>query len=56
MEISEPDRRLMRWRLLHGELHLQVVYKKKIVNTQEDALCRLQTLGDTVTPVDEEIP
>ncbi len=46
----------MRWRLRLSEFDFEVRYKKGKVNSQADALSRLATLGETVVPVDEEIP
>ena len=56
MEIAEPSGRLMRWRLRLGDFDFRIEYKKGNKNTQADALSRLKTLGETVVPIDEDIP
>ncbi len=56
LEIAEQSGRLMRWRLRLSEFDFEVRYKKGKANSQADALSRLATLGETVVPVDEEIP
>ena len=56
LEIAEPSGRLMRWRLRLSEFDFRVEYKKGCLNTQADALSRLQTLGETVPHIDHEIP
>lgn len=52
MDITEPNGRLMQWRVKLGELHFQVVKKNGIINTDADALSRLNSLGETTVSVD----
>lgn len=55
MEINEPNGSLLRWRLRLGNFHLQVVYKKGILNTHAEALLQLQNLGGQWPSIDEKI-
>ncbi len=56
LEIAERSGRLMRWGLRLSKFDFEVRYQKGKANSQADALSRLATLGETVLPVDEEIP
>lgn len=37
-----------------GEFHFQAVYRKEILNMQDEALSRLKSLGKTTVPVEDE--
>lgn len=56
MGITEPFGRLMRWRLCRCEFTFNIVCKKGNLTTQADVLSRLQFLGHTTVPLDEEVP
>ncbi len=56
LEIAEPSRSIMLWRLRLSEFSFEVRFKKGNVDIQADALSRLAILGETVVPVNEEIP
>ena len=56
LQISEPSGRLMRWCLRLSEFDFEIRYKKGKLNTQADALSRLQTLGETTEELDEYLP
>lgn len=47
---------MMRCRLRITQFNFQVVYKKSILNTQDDSLSRLSTLGETSVPMEEYFP
>ena len=46
----------MRWRLRLSEFDFEVRYKKGKLNTQADALSRLQSLGETTEELDQDLP
>ncbi len=55
LTIQEPSGRLMRWRLVLAEFNFQIKYKLGRLNTQADALSRLQTRAETIRH-DDDIP
>lgn len=56
MNVSDPSGRLIRWSLRLSEFDFEVKYKKGRINTQADALSRLETKGETSEDIDEDIP
>ena len=56
LTITEPSGRLTRWRLRLNKFDFEGRYKKGICNTQADALVQLQTLGETMSDIDDDIP
>lgn len=55
-DVIDSSGRLMRWRLPLLKFDFEVIYKKRRVNTQADALSRLPSHGKNEDPVDDEIP
>ncbi|CDF35613.1 unnamed protein product [Chondrus crispus] len=55
MNVTDPSGRLIRWRLRLSEFDFEIKYKKGKANSQADALSRLQTAGETVDEIDDEI-
>ena len=55
--IDDPSGRLIRWRLRLAEYDFQVKYKKGKINTQADAVPRLNTAAETIVHDDsDDIP
>ena len=57
LTIDDPSGRLIRWRLRLAEYDFDVKYKKGKINTEPDALSRLNTTAETITHDDsDDIP
>ena len=56
MTVQNPSGRLLRWRLRLCEFHFVINYAKGSTHVHADALSRLQTLGETETDVDDDLP
>jgi hypothetical protein len=54
MSLKEPNSRLVRWRLRLEEYDYEIVYKKGKVNTNADALSRIQILNLTNGSIQDE--
>lgn len=56
IDIIDPNNHLIRCLLRLGEFYFRLSDKKRILNMHSDSLFEFQTLGETVTLMDENIP
>lgn len=56
LEIGKTNGRLMRRRTQLTEFDFDVMYRNGLLTTQADAFSRLRSLGETLVPVDADVP
>ena len=54
LTIDDPSGRVIRWRLRLAEYDFEVKYRKGKINTQADALSRLNTAAETIVHDDSD--
>lgn len=56
LSIQRPSGRLLRWGIRLAELDFELAYKNRKANVHANALSRFETLAETITDDDVDIP